>query len=788
MRWPVAAIGLAAGTYDESRLRGASGGPFGEEALPPQRELQQANPQNPIDVGELAVLTGQADPKSYANVPDGCGSDPLVYIKEWQSQFMDGCSGIVTILNTKFHNHHHPEYDADWRINSSDPDALWRLARRTMTAPGRIAYSITGFNVGLRIGEDMLNEMTADPTNAADALALAVSSTLPFPPGLVRVAGTDPDFGAVGAFNFARRLGDAEEVQAAEAVDRRLSGQGGGKGGALPAGQKRLAVFYEVATPAADIATTQTELATFKGDSTLISDYQGRVAQFAQSMVLTCTINCADVFDAIIDPQNRADPSTGGFPTKPYDPTLHSAATGVPGTTPYVAPGGYNASYSSYSASNSSGYGQGAKSYYYNANYSGYSSYSYLPPTTAKPSYSYVPPSNYSSYSYVPPTGNGSTPRLLQNTTFATYAMANENDVVTFILHWKDANPRDCSDEKCDAFFSEYLFDPDGGEYHQHAVDALSVEAAMAWYQVGGCPTKGLLPNPISGDHPYNDLKGFCLQECCGCKLCEDYYAGKPASNQTVILAEFESFCLDHERSCMSGECSMCGPCFGMCSYDETEIDSDGKAFLSFVAAAKAPAVQAGGPPTLCKMCCHMDMPAVAEVWDGIPQCLEGAKKKAIESMGCAEWDWKVSCTCEKDFWMDSSDDAMHTGLIPAVFEDDRKNAEFCRNAVTYWVSVYHCNDVYATLSRDQPAFATIVERAGLKDEVDLLPSEERPSPSLCDICGATCAFNFEGACQCPLPDGPPADEKYAMLVFGGLIGMFLFVTFYDFCVPRPVA
>merc|ERR1719235_1166526 len=203
--------------------------------------------------------------------------------------------------------------------------------------------------------------------------------------------------------------------------------------------------------------------------------------------------------------------------------------------------------------------------------------------------------------------------------------------------------------------------------------------------------------------------------------------------------------------------------------------------------------------PTLCKMCCHMDMPAVANVWDGIPQCPTEAKLKATDELGCDTWDFAVSCTCEADNYLEKKGDASVGANMPAVDSDSRDLQEFCRNAVTYWVSVYHCNDVYASLSRDQPKFAQIAIDAGIMtetadglglpdEEINMLPTDDRPAPSLCDICGATCAFNFEGACQCPLPDGPPPDEKYAMLVFGGLIGMFLFMYFYDYCVPRPVA
>jgi hypothetical protein len=128
--------------------------------------------------------------------------------------------------------------------------------------------------------------------------------------------------------------------------------------------------------------------------------------------------------------------------------------------------------------------------------------------------------------------------------------------------------------------------------------------------------------------------------------------------------------------------------------------------------------------------------------------------------------------------------------VLPAVDAQSRANADFCRNAVTYWVSVYHCNDVYASLSRDQPAFDTTVENAGLQDEVllDYYDTPGRPAPSLCDICGATCAFNFDGACQCPLNTGPPPDEKYAMFIFGGVVGGLLFIYFYDVCIGKPVA
>ena len=91
----------------------------------------------------------------------------------------------------------------------------------------------------------------------------------------------------------------------------------------------------------------------------------------------------------------------------------------------------------------------------------------------------------------------------------------------------------------------------------------------------------------------------------------------------------------------------MCGPCFASCSYVESEIASDAKAMLSFLMAAKKPDV------TLCKMCCHMDMNAVSDTWDGIAQCPSEMTAKARHEMGCDTWDFLVSCTCEKDFWRD---------------------------------------------------------------------------------------------------------------------------------------
>jgi hypothetical protein len=366
--------------------------------------------------------------------------------------------------------------------------------------------------------------------------------------------------------------------------------------------------------------------------------------------------------------------------------------------------------------------------------------------------------------------------------------MMTENDVVAFVDYWSTGNRTNPLADR-ESRFAEYLVNTmtDGTEIS--FLDALSEDAAMAWYQVGGCPAAGELYVPFAGDHTFNNLEGFCLEACCGCKVCEDYYAGLDAGNQSFLLQDMEAFCKSHERSCMNGECSMCGPCFAKCSYDETELSSDAKALLTFLAAAKEP------DPTLCKMCCHMDMPAVSQVWNGIAQCPEEYKAKARDSMGCDTWDFKVSCTCEKDEWLKTKDD---DNMFPAVDSESRATAAFCQNAVTYWVSVYHCNDVYASLSRDQPAFWPLVDKAFGADpdgrwedrtnEVDLEPTPDRPAPSLCDICGATCAFNFEGACQCPIPDGPPPDEKYAMFIFCGIIGGLLFIYFYDFCVPKPVA
>ena len=225
------------------------------------------------------------------------------------------------------------------------------------------------------------------------------------------------------------------------------------------------------------------------------------------------------------------------------------------------------------------------------------------------------------------------------------------NDLVAFVDYWKEINKADGTaptDPIRSDLFANHLFDSVEGV---DAVDALSADAAIAWYQVGGCPTTGEIYGGVAFSmekfHPYNDLKGHCLRECCGCKICEDYYAGVNAGNQSIVMQEFEAYCKTHERSCMSGECSMCGPCFASCSYDELEIASDAKAMLSFLMAAKKPDV------TLCKMCCHMDMNAVADTWDGIAQCPALMTAKARDEMGCDTWDFLVSCTCEKDFWRD---------------------------------------------------------------------------------------------------------------------------------------
>jgi hypothetical protein len=778
MRWPIAAIGLAAG-YDDPPWWGGSGNPFVEAAPPRALSDPQgtAVDENPVDMGELAVLTGQADPVSFASAPDGCGSNPIVYMKVWQSQFLDGCWGIVAILNTKFGNHQHPEYDANWRIDPADPDALWRLARRTMTAPGRVSYSVTQFDVGLRISKAMFGEMKRDALNAADALAEAVTSTLAFAPGFVRVAGTSPDLGAVGAFGIGRRLSDVQNASSSSA--RRLAGH-----------EQQLAVFYEVLTESVNIPETLKELDNFKSQTAMADSYRDRVAQFAQSMVLTCTVNCSEVFAATVDPTNS------GFPTQPYDPFAYYYRTyGGYGDYYYESDhdhgGAYPLPYFSYSSPG--GYSYGAQNYfsytYYNSCYTGCLSCDQSGPEDCTSCTDgstvidadgdgYGSCSSYSSGNsgygvstyYSGNSGYGNRLRRLQ------YNMFSTNDVVSFVEFHKDGAKK-TGDRS--ALFNEYLFDKDGGDYHFWAVDALSEDAAMAWYQVGGCPAKGELYTDFPGDHPYNDLKGFCLQECCGCKICEDYYAGISASNQSILLEEMEAFCKTHERSCMNGECSMCGPCFAMCSYDESEIASEAKAFLTFVSAAKEP------DPTLCKMCCHMDMNAQKAVWDGIAQCPEDSKAKAREEMKCDNWDWEVSCTCEKDMWREVEG---NDNYMPAVDQSSRDNAEFCKNAVTYWVSVYHCNDVFLSLSRDQPAFRSTVENAGLQDYVDMLPTEDWEEPSLCDICGATCAFNFEGACRCPIATGPPPDEKYAMFIFCGVVGGLLFIQFYDFCVPRPVA
>jgi hypothetical protein len=369
------------------------------------------------------------------------------------------------------------------------------------------------------------------------------------------------------------------------------------------------------------------------------------------------------------------------------------------------------------------------------------------------------------------------------------YGMVDDTDVVAFVTYWALKNTGnktlDMDATRTRDYFQPHLF-ADGPAEHKLTVDAMSREAAEAWYRVGSCPQTGGLytdfkDEPGLAPHRYNNLRGYCLEECCGCKICEDYYGGLEASNQSFVLAEMEAFCKKHERSCMNGECSMCGPCFEQCSYDETQIESEAKALLSFVSAAKEPGV------TICKMCCHMDMDATATTSGGMEKCPEVFKEKARDNT-CEQghtWDFEVSCTCETDYWLEKKGD---TSVMPAWDEESQEIAEFCQNAVTYWVSVYHCNDVYSSLSRDQPAFLVTAASAGLLDEIDLVPTPERPAPSLCDICGATCAFNFNGACQCALHSGPPPDEKYAMFIFCGLIGGLLFIQFYDVCIGKPVA
>jgi hypothetical protein len=459
-----------------------------------------------------------------------------------------------------------------------------------------------------------------------------------------------------------------------------------------------------------------------------------QVKQYTQSMVLTCTAECAEVDGVQVDSSGYG----GAYPTTVYDPSNPASESsgdgygGAPQPSPSQSGSGY--------ADQDGGYA-----------------------------------------------GDDGRLRRLEERRLQ-YSMSDfptlngPNDLVSFVDYWKEINKADGTaptDPIRSDLFANHLFDEVEGV---DAVDALSAEAAIAWYQVGGCPTTGELYGGVAFStqkfHPYNDLKGHCLRECCGCKICEDYYAGVNAGNQSIVMQEFEAYCKSHERSCMSGECSMCGPCFASCSYDESEIASDAKAMLSFLMAAKKPDV------TLCKMCCHMDMNAVADTWDGIAQCPALMTAKARDEMGCDTWDFLVSCTCEKDFWRDLEG---QNNILPAVDEKSRELAAWCKNAVTWWVSVYHCNDVYASLSRDQPALEKILESSGLAEDFLTEPSEERPAPSLCDICGATCAFNFDGACMCPLNTGPPPDEKYAMFIFGGLVGGFAFVQFYSYF-NTPVA
>jgi hypothetical protein len=764
-----------AARYEEPHWWGGTGNPAFETvpAFEAARSLSDAAPaaENPIDTGELAVLAGADDGPSYSDVPEGCGSNPLVYIKEWQSQFIDGCSGILAILNTKFANHPHPDYAAGWRIDPADGDALWRLARRTMTAPGRVAYSVTQFDILVQLSADMLAEMQADAANAVDAFATSVVNTVLFPAGFVRVAGTYPDFGMVGSFDLARRLADAPGHQ--------------GNGRQLSGNQSvDLDIYFEVLSETVLIDETFKKLDDWKADPSTTDTFVERLKQYSQSMVFTCTISCAEVYGGALDPSNS------GWSTVPYDPAGEDL--------PY--PG--------------EGYGDGTTTMAPTTTYGGYGGTTY-PSSGCYPGCAtcdgpgsedcsscddgspivdgdgdgYGACSSGGRRVSAEPHEASSTLRRLQRRTSerAFYNMQNENDVVAFVEFWAARNAANMSDAEIAAKRDSHdasapYLEGVNGDIMTKTIDAMSEESAMAWYRIGGCPKAGEAYIDFAGTHPYNDLYGYCNTECCGCKICEDYYAGLYASNQSFLLQEMEAYCKTHETSCMKKACNMCGGCFERCSYDETQLPSEAKALLTFVSAAKIE------EPTLCKMCCHMDMKAMEEKWDGIAQCPTDAKEKARHDMGCDTWDFKVSCTCEKDFWADQEGEASLGTLLPAIDEKSRTNADFCQNAVSVWASYYHCNDVYASLSRDQPSFDYAVKLAKLEDDILTEPTPERPAPSLCDICGATCAFNFDGACMCPLYSGPTPDEKYAMFVFCGLIGGLLFIQFHDICVGKPVA
>jgi len=628
--------------------------------------------------------------------------------------------------------------------------------------------------------------MQADPSNAADALAVAVINTLAFPVGFVRVAGTSPSLGAVGAFDLGRRLA-AEDSPPSEAPLRMLSDP--------PNGSMVLSVTFEVLSETVTIDQTYASLDNLINNQivngqALQDTLVDQVKQYTQSMVLTCTVECAEVYDAQVDSSGYG----GAYPTTVYDPSNPASESsgdgygGAPQPSPSQSGSGYADQDGGYAGDVpcSQDDGCGGCDYDGDGRVVVGATDCYYPQGGVECRRN--DETNHCQY------GNGRLRRLEERR--LQYSMSDfptvngPNDLVAFVDYWKVKNNADGTaptDPIRSDLFANHLFDEVEGV---DAVDALSAEAAIAWYQVGGCPTTSIVGGALTyelygGDpfstqkfHPYNDLKGHCLRECCGCKICEDYYAGVNAGNQSIVMQEFEAYCKTHERSCMSGECSMCGPCFASCSYDESEIASDAKAMLSFLMAAKKPDV------TLCKMCCHMDMNAVSDTWDGIAQCPSEMTAKARHEMGCDTWDFLVSCTCEKDFWRDLEG---QNNILPAVDEKSRELAAWCKNAVTWWVSVYHCNDVYASLSRDQPALEKILESSGLAEDFLTEPSEERPAPSLCDICGATCAFNFDGACMCPLNTGPPPDEKYAMFIFGGLVGGFAFVQFYSYF-NTPVA
>ena len=163
-----------------------------------------------------------------------------------------------------------------------------------MTSPGRVAYSASQIGVDLTISSAMFVEMQADPNNAADALAVAVINTLAFPVGFVRVAGTSPSLGAVGAFDLGRRL---EDSPPSEAPLRMLSDP--------PNGSMVLSVTFEVLSETVTIDQTYASLDNLINNQ--IVDGQAlqdtlvdQVKQYTQSMVLTCTVECAEVYRAVL--------------------------------------------------------------------------------------------------------------------------------------------------------------------------------------------------------------------------------------------------------------------------------------------------------------------------------------------------------------------------------------------------------------------------------------------------------------------------------------------------------